>query len=233
MKIMILTGMLGICNYMIAQTAGTGFGGSTQATPRMEVYSWAQRPDEDGTDIQKKFIKQEWTQGVVKFKSGRPEMQVPLIFDVHNDMPYYMQNNVIMEFVDSVSEFSMTVPFRKDSMLMRYKRFYPAIQANTSATFYQVLVEGKIELLKCWSKNILLFKDPETPEEKKKDPEYLYFAYMPGGKIVQIKPDAEVLLKNMQEYDWAIREVMKKEKLKPNNEDKLVELFVLLHNQLQ
>ena len=37
----------------------------------------------------------------------------------------------------------------------------------------------------------------------------------------------------MQEYDWAIREVMKKEKLKPKDEDKLVELFVLLHNQLQ
>ncbi len=232
MRTILVMVLLCCCNQLIAQDPPNGVSGY-KPQQRMEVYSWAQRPDEDGTDIQKKFIKQEWTRGVVKFKSGRPDMQVPLIFDVHNDMPYYLQNNVIMEFVDSVSEFSMAVPFKKDSMVMKYKRFYPAIQANSSVTFYQVLVEGKIELLKCRSKSILLFKDPQTAEERKKDPEYLYFVYMPGGKIVQIKPDAEVILKNMQEYDWVIREVMKKEKLKPNDEDNLVELFVLLHNELQ
>ncbi|MGQ0738148.1 MAG: hypothetical protein ACT4OJ_03725 [Bacteroidota bacterium] len=220
------------CNYSISQLVGTGLG-SGQTTRRMEVYSWAERPDEDGTDIRKKFIKREWMAANVKFKSGRPDMQVPLIFDMYNDMPYYMQHNVIMEFVDSVSEFSMKVPYKKDSITMRYKRFYPALQANTSATFYQVLVEGKIELLKCWSKSILLFKDPDMPGERKKDPEFLYFAFMPGGKIAQIKPDAETILKNMQEYDWVIREVMKREKLKPKDEEKLIELFVLLHNELQ
>lgn len=233
MKTILILVLLTFSSQLIAQNAANNGVASYQPQQRMEVYSWAQRPDEDGTDIQKKFIKQEWVQANVKFKSGRPDMQAPMIFDIHNDIPYYLMNNVIMEFVDSVSEFSMIVPYKKDSMLMKYKRYYPAIQANTSATFYQVLVEGKIELLKCRSKSILLFKDPETPEEKKKDPGHLYFAYMPGGKIVQIKPDAEVILKNMQEYDWAIREVMKKEKLKPKDEDKLVELFVLLHNQLQ
>ena len=55
-----------------------------------QVYRWVESPDEDGTDIQKKFIKQEWTLGSVKFKSGRPKMQVPMIFDVHNDIPYYL-----------------------------------------------------------------------------------------------------------------------------------------------
>jgi len=228
--------LLTLCSQLIAQntqTAPVTGVAAYQPQQRMEVYSWSQRPDEDGTDLQKKFIKQEWVQANVKFRSSRPDMQVPLIFDVHNDMTYYLQNNVIMEFVDSVAEFSVKVPYKKDSIDIKHKRFYPAIQANTSATFYQVLVEGKIELLKCRSKSILLFKNPDMPEERKKDPEFLYFASMPGGKIVQIETDAAVILKNMQEYDWVIREVMKREKLKPKDEDKLVELFVLLHNEMQ
>jgi len=199
----------------------------------MEVYSWSQRPDEDGSDIQKKFIKQEWTQGTVKFKSGRPDMEVPVIFDVHSDMPYYLLGNSIMEFVDPVSEFSLLVPFKKDSLIMRYRRFYPAIQANTEQTFYQVLVEGKVQLLKCQSKTILLFKDADSPEEKKKEPSELYFAYMPGKTIVQVGFDAAKILNSMSEYEWAIKDILKKEKLKVKDEGKLVDLFVMLNNQLQ
>ena len=116
---------------------------------------------------------------------------------------------------------------------MRYRRFFPPIQANTEQTFYQVLVEGKIQLLKCKSKNIQLFKDTDKPEEKKKEPSELYFAYMPGKKIVQVGFDATQLMANMSEYEWAIKEIMKKEKLKLKDEGKLVALFVLLNNQFQ
>ena len=68
------------------------------------------------------------------------------------------------------------------------------------------MVDGKIELLKCKSKSILLFKDAGKPEERKKDPSELYFAYMPGKKIVQVGFDAAQLKANMPEYEWAIRE---------------------------
>src|SRR5688572_561330 len=116
-----------------------------------QVYKWVETPEEDGSDLQKKFVKQEWTQGKVKFKSGRPDMEVKMIFDMHNDMPYYLLGTTIMEFVDPVSEFSMLVPYKKDSMMMIFRKDYPAIQANTEQTFYQLMVDGKIQLLKCRS----------------------------------------------------------------------------------
>jgi hypothetical protein len=218
------------------QLVGSGINGASGAntTRRMEVYSWATRPDEDGSDLQKKFVKQEWTNGVVYFKSGRPYMQVPLLFDVHNDMLYYKQGDVIMEFVDTVSQFSMLVPYKKDSLLMIFRRNYPSIQSNTQETFYQVLVEGKISLLKCMSKSILLFKDADSPEERKADPlQELYFAHMPGNKIEQIWFDAERTIKSMSEYDWMIRDVMKKNKIKLKDEERLIELFFQLNQQFQ
>lgn len=236
MRILIIL-LVAICPCAcFGQLVGSGINGASGAntTRRMEVYSWASRPDEDGSDLQKKFIKQEWTNGVVYFKSGRPYMEVPLLFDVHNDMLYYKQGEVIMEFVDTVSQFSMLVPYKKDSLLMIFRRNYPSIQSNTPETFYQILVEGKITLLKCMSKNILLFKDVTSPEERKEDPvQELYFAYMPGNKIEQVWFDAERTIKNMSEYDWMLRDVIKKNKIKLKDEQRLVELFALLNQQFQ
>jgi hypothetical protein len=201
---------------------------------RMQTYAWSERPDEEARSLQKKFSKQEWTTGVVYFKSGRPFMEVPLLFDVHNDMLYYKQGEVIMEFVDTVSQVSMLIPYKKDSLLMIFRRNYPSIQANTPHTFYQILVEGKITLLKCMSKSILLFKDNDSPEARKDDPPgELYFAHMPGNKIVQVWFDAEKTIRNMSEYDWMLRDVMKKNKIKLKDEQRLVELFSLLNQQFQ
>lgn len=220
------------CPAQSTSTVGSGVAGSLPPTGRMEVYSWASRPDEDETDLQQKFVKQEWTAGHVKFRSGRPDMQVKMIFDIYDNTPYYLQDSLIMEFVDSVSELNFAARFNKDTVHMKFRRFYPAIQANTSATFYQVLVDARIELLKCKAKSILLFKDPAIPEEKKKDPEQLYFASLPGNKIIQVAPDADVLLKNLPEYSAQISAIMKREKIKPKDEHRLIQLFIHLNNEL-
>lgn len=217
-----------------AQLAGTGLGASSTTTGRMDVYSWAARPDEDGTDLQKRFLKQEWTNGIVKFKSGRADMQVPLLFDVFDNTLYYLQDSVVMEFVDSVSEVMFITYFNKDTVHMLYRRFYPAIQSNTRATFYRVLVEAGIQLLKCNAKSILLFKDPEKPEQHREDPpDHLYFASLPDGKIVQIAPRMENLLKQLPQYSSTINTILQKEKIKVKDEQRLIQFFIHLNNYLQ
>lgn len=217
-----------------AQLAGTGIGSSSTATGRMEVYSWAQRPDEDGTDLQKKFLKQEWTEGIVKFRSGRPDIHAPLLFDVFDNTLYFLQDSVVMEFVDSVSEVHFITYFNKDTVHMLYRRFYPSIQANTTATFYRVLVEAKIQLLKCSAKTILLFKEPGTPEQRREDPpEFLYFASLPNGKMVQVEPNTEKLMNQLPEYRATIIDIVQKEKLKVKDENRLIQLFIHLNNKLQ
>ncbi|MBM3416964.1 MAG: hypothetical protein FJY20_11110 [Bacteroidetes bacterium] len=234
MKIIFLTVLLAVSGNIKAQTTGTGLGSGSVTTQRMEVYSWAQRPDEDGTNLQKKFIKQEWTPGIVKFRSGRPDMHVPMIFDIFNNMLYYLQDSIIMEFVDSVSQITFLANFNKDTVLMIFRRFYPSVQTNTSATFYRVLVDAKLTLLKCEAKSIMLFKDPATPEEKKKDPpHHLYFAYMPSGDIVLIEPNTEKLMAAMPECRNLISDITKRAKLKVKDERRMIELFVHLNNAMQ
>ncbi len=232
-KILVAIITLLVINELQAQSLGAGVGNSQPPSRRMEVYSWATRPDEDETNLQKRFIDQEWTNGLVRFKSGRPELHVPLLFDVHNDMLYFLQDSVIMEFVDSVSEVHFYTRFNKDTVHLLYKRFYPPIQANTSATFYQVLLDAKISLLKCSSKSILLFKDPGIPEEKRKDQGFVYFAHLPGNRIVPVAPDAGLLAERLPEYAEQLSSIIKNEKIKPKDEARLIQLFIHLNNAFQ
>ena len=76
---------------------------------------------EEDDDLQAKFIRQEWSPGIVQFKSTRPVMQVPVIFDAENNMLYYLQNNTIMEFVDSISGFMMKMVRNNDSTFITFR----------------------------------------------------------------------------------------------------------------
>lgn len=234
MKIASLTVLLVFSIQASGQLVGTGVSSNSQPVRRMEVYSWAQRPDEDGTDLQKKFLKQEWTPGTVKFKSGRAAMDVPLLFDIYDNTLYYLQDSVIMEFVDPVLDVTFHTTFNKDTVNILFRRFFPDIQANTAATFYRVLVDAPVSLLKCQAKSILLFKDPATPEEKKKDPpEHLYFTHLPDGTITVVEPNIEKLQKALPAYSNTILEITKSEKLKIKDEGRLVSLFIHLNNKMQ
>lgn len=228
MKILFLT-MLLACNLLLSgQASSSGMNGTQR---RMEVYSWAARPDEDvNFDLQKMFLDQQWMPGIVIFKSGRPALSVPLIIDLHNNTLYYLQGAVIMEFVDTISQFLVRVPSKKDSILMKFKCGLPALQSNTPETFYEVLVDGNIKLLKCRAKSILLFKDNALPEEKRAEIRQLYFVELPGNKLVMIPLDADGIKEKLPEYSTAISEVLKKEHLKLKSENKLAELFVHLNN---
>ena len=231
MKILFLF-LLMACNHiLIAQQTSAGMNGTQR---RMETYSWAARPEENDAsyDLQKMFMEQQWMPGIVSFKSGRPAMSVPVILDLHNNTLYYLQGAVIMEFVDTVSQFMIHVPSKKDSILMKFKTQLPAIQANGPETIYEVLVDGKVKLLKCRANTIHLFKDKSIPEEKREDVKQLYFAELPGNKLVLLPMDAEAIKERLTEYSAAIGEIMKKEHIKLKNENKLAELFVNLNNSL-
>ncbi|MEP7373554.1 MAG: hypothetical protein ABI675_09225 [Chitinophagaceae bacterium] len=184
---------------------------------------------EEDDDLQAKFIRQEWSPGIVQFKSTRPVMQVPVIFDAENNMLYYLENNTIMEFVDSISGFMMKVVKNNDSTFITFRNAYPSIQSNTGHTFYEVLVDGNIQLLKCRAKSIYRFKEPDILDKKKPVHKELLFAYLPGGKMTVVKKDIDVLVEKMPEYAQLIKEIEKKHNLKLKNEKKLCELFAYLN----
>jgi len=232
MKILFLATLSLYAATLCGQATGNGVSSST--TRRMETYSWMARPDEnEDLSVQKLFMDQKWMPGHVRFSSGRADMYVPLIFDDYNNMLYYRQGQVIMEFVDSVHQFSLRVPYLKDSATLLFRNHYPAIQANTKETFYEVLVDGKIQLLKCRAKTVQLFRENDLPEERRDELKKLYFIFLPDGSLHLAPLDMDRLKQELPAYAAQMEEVRKKHHIRLKNEEKLADLIVHLNNALQ
>jgi len=187
-------------------------------------------PTELKNDIQARFLRQEWTPSIVSFKNNTASWRVPALFDMYGNKLYFLENNQIMEFVDTVSEFTMILIQKEDSLNVKFRSLYPAIHQNTLETFYEVLVDGQYQLLKCKAKTIYQFKEQEIPEAQRKYNKELYYAYFPNKKMVLIKKDKEQVLAEVpMEYAEQVKSIIETKKLKLKNEESLRQLFKLLN----
>ena len=189
-------------------------------------------PTELKNDIQARFLRQEWTPSIVSFKNNNASWRVPALFDVYGNRLYFLENNQIMEFVDTVSEFTMILIQKEDSLNVKFRSLYPAIHQNTQETFYEVLVDGQFQLLKCKAKTIYQFKEQDIPEAERKYNKELYYAYFPNKQMVLIKKDKEQVLTEVPlEYAEQVKSIIEAKKLKLKNEESLKQLFKLLNER--
>ncbi|MCS3795232.1 hypothetical protein [Niastella sp. OAS944] len=98
------------------------------------------------------YLFKEWNDGVVRFTSGRTMNQFKLKFDcLKNSLLLQFQGNAFAT-ESKVQEFVM-YPKKKDSLLFR--RGFPATEKTTDQTYFHVLIQGKVSLLRLIARNII------------------------------------------------------------------------------
>lgn len=112
-------------------------------------YSFAQEVDDVAGNP---YLFKDWSNGTVRFSSGREMKQFKLKFDV-------FKNQLLLQFQGStfaaeskVKEFVL-LPKNKDSLV--FSKGYPTAGNTNSETFFQVLFKDKVQLLRLFSKNII------------------------------------------------------------------------------
>ncbi len=219
------------CSLLIltALAQGQGLGSDNRAAGR--PVAMTRLPDiPDDETIRIKFLNQEWTPGIVTFKNGAPPMKVPLLFDEFGEKLYYLQGGTTMEFNNPIASFKVMLVIKGDSTYVTFRNGFPPIHKNTGETFYQLVVDGKFQLLRCKAKTIGLYKE-EIPEEQRKEAiKELIYAVFPDGQIVIIKKDKDYLY-TLPKYGDTIRQIAEAKKLKLKHEKDLVELFEHLNEQ--
>jgi hypothetical protein len=213
---------------IMAHASGQSAGDFPRYTPRMLAYKTLPE-DEKTEDVQRNFFQQNWRTGTVSFRNTPDKAVVPLLFDVYSNRLYFLSGNSILEFANPVKEFLIPVVAKQDTLQLLYRNGYPAIHKNIAETFYEVLVDGKFQLLRCKAKTIALYKDKDVPEEERDYSKELLYALLPGEKIILVKKDKDYLLKEMPEHAGQIEQICVEEKLKLKNEAQLKTLFVALN----
>ena len=208
---------------------GQGIGSDTRSAGRPVAVS--RLPDiPDDETVRAKFLDQEWVPGIVTFKNGAPAMKVPLLYDEFGEKLYYLQGNTTMEFNHPVSTFSMLLLIKGDSTYVTFRNAYPPIHKNTAETFYQVVVDGKFQLLKCKAKTIGLYKEVVPEEHRREQIREMTYALFPDGQMLEIRKDKDYLYA-LPEYGSLIKNITEPHNLKLKNEKGIIELFFYLNEQ--
>jgi hypothetical protein len=172
------------------------------------------------------YIVDAWQPGTVLLKNGTLIKDVQLKFDLYLNKLYFQRDGLVFEFADTVRDFYLQYSDQKTAGLV-YRSNYPETGKNNTLTFYELLVDGKISLLKHRYKLLMETKDIDMRVRKKYEDKQQYYAALPGNRIVKIKRDRKALMEAMPEYAEKISRISGKQNLK--SEESLIELFEQLN----
>lgn len=145
----------------------------------------------DGTP----YLTDEWSKGVVNLADGRTYKDVTLKYDLLKDVLYFQNDKKqVLTFVKPVSEFVINYIGDDQEQVKHYKSGFANIQGYTAQNFFEVLVEGKAQLLKKQHK----FIESESgaglgPTTQKYSSTDMYYIVM-DGKASAIKRDKKSVL---------------------------------------
>jgi hypothetical protein len=168
------------------------------------------------------FLDKDEQIGTVRFKDGRMTKDVHLKFDMLNSKLYFVRDGVNLEFIDTVKDFYLQ-SVENNTLGAVYRSDFPPIDRNTSSTFYELLVDGKLSLLKHRYKVITEYREYSASTKKRYDERTQLYASLPGNRIIKIRKDRKFLMEAMPEYADKIKTITDKLKLK--NDESLITLF--------
>lgn len=159
------------------------------------------------------YLFRDWSDGLVRFTSGRLMKQFKLKFDC-------AQNRLMLQFNGSVfgaeSKISEFVIFQKngkktDSLLFR--KGFPKSGLATEETFYQVLAEGPVTLLQLFSKNIIEEKQiANSPTRRYQDDNKLFL--FRNRQLIAVSKDKHALAELFADKSQELKRFIEENDLK-------------------
>lgn len=178
------------------------------------------------------FLLADWNWGAVKFKNGRFAKDIFLRFNIYNNQLYFKKGNDQLEFVTPVNEFMIGYMKEFDSVAVVYRSGYPATEKTSPETFFELLADGKFQLIKYQFKTIRSFKPYNQPERKQfADGEQL-FAFV-DGKMIKLKKDKDAIIEALPQYANSIKAILDSKKIKLKNEEGVAQLFGELNKEIK
>jgi hypothetical protein len=176
------------------------------------------------------YLLKEWSDGVVRFTSGRTVNQFKLKFDCLKNMLLLQFNGSAFAAESKVQEFVM-YPKNKDSLLFR--RGFPPTEKTSESTYFQVLLQGKTSLLRLPARNIIeerqLVSVNGRLNRRMEEVEY-YYLYQ-NGAMTLLPADRLSLPEKFADKKDAIAEFITTRQLKMHTPDDFVQV-VKKYNEL-
>jgi hypothetical protein len=167
----------------------------------------------------------DWNLANITFRNGMITKDVPVQLNLIDNQLYFKKDNATLLFVDPVASFDFAYTDNDVKKLAHFKNGYPAIQKNNENTYYQVLVDGPMQLLK------YSYKTLAQRAEYGQTAKYEYqlwqelYAYNANSKTITKIKDKSSLINAFPDYAKTINDFAAQKNSKLKSEYELTDLF--------
>jgi len=175
------------------------------------------------------YLISNWVDGKVEF-AGNKLINAKLKYDLVKDELLFQnpKDSSAMVFVNPVKGFSLG-PFKIDESNLSpliFTNGYPAVENQTQASFYQVIADGKVKLLKRYRKHIRTDQAFNSATVTKTFEMMGPFYYiLTDNKIARFKPTQKTIVAALSDKTDAIQSFIKANKIDFKSDGDLAKLF--------
>lgn len=179
------------------------------------------------------FYADAWNKGYVLLGNNSISDSISLNFNIYTNEIYFLRDSqvLVLNVSEPLEGFGIYSEDGDSSLTAKFRCGYPSVENNTSKTFYRVLVQNKISLLKQYNRSIMERTDPTGVPEKIFTGSETYFVYNAAeNKIIAINKNKNSIVTALPAYTQKIESVILEKKLKLKKEEELITLISEINN---
>jgi hypothetical protein len=176
------------------------------------------------------FLLKDWSEGIIRFSSGKVTDKFKLKFNV-------AQNRLVLQFQGSsfaaeskITEFIIYSRNKKDSFLFR--KGFPDADRGNKETFYRVLEEGPVTLLMLPAKDILQEKDMLATKPSRHFQDVELFYILKEGKMYKIDNEVALVSEILSDRREQLKKYISDQQLRMRSGEDFLKV-VRKYNELQ
>lgn len=171
------------------------------------------------------YLQEDWAIGNVTLKNGKSYTGVGLKYDqVKDELLFRNEKNEMNTFAQPVKSFTITS--RKNNSQLLFRNGFAPVKAATENSWYQVLADGKVQLLFRNVKKVRKDKAYNSATTVLTIEEYPTWFIAKDGVPVSIKKNEKAVLEAIGGDRTALEAYIRSNKLNVKNDEDLVKLIV-------
>jgi hypothetical protein len=178
------------------------------------------------------FLKKDWSDGVIRFSSGRVATQFKLKFDCVNNQLNLQFNGSTFVTESKVKEFVMYTKNGNTRDSVVFRKGFPAVDKGNEETYFQVLVEGKAMLLCLHVKHIAEEQQIASKVVYRRITDQEAYYLLKDGKMTELPNDKLLIAEKFPANDELMRKYISENQLKFRNASDFTKLIVYYNTLL-
>jgi hypothetical protein len=153
------------------------------------------------------FLLPKFVKGVIYLLNGKKEENDLLNIDLYSNKLVYQEDGQTLVVINAVKEFVLKP---SDDLTLLFRNGFQAVDKNTAATFYQVLEQGNVSLLKLTRKIIKDKKEFNQAPAKEFDEVDTYYLVKNEGAPVKFRKDRSSVIAAIGDPDGKLEAWLRK-----------------------